>query len=305
MSEEDFENTPLAYAIDNMILIHRDAHFGGSFPIMFNYYKNEGRGIFPEFDLRRIEELYELEQEKETNLSVLVLSGPEIEKIGASRKLYKQLRALYEQGNRPGMKKTIPILIADLILAENEDLPGAIEAIVAEKGIAVPALIELLRNEEFYSPFNPGYGLAPTIAAQCLGMIGDKRAIISLFEAIGNEDFFSEDVILSALRNIGEPAKNFLLNVLRGLPLNNDNERAAIALLNFKEDQEVAATCLKMLNEIDLDKYLVLATYLIFVCEGLTHPSDRAAFLDLKNRSNTPKELKREIEAIAKEWQCT
>lgn len=297
MSEEEFENTSLSYAIDNAILMHRDAHFGGNFPVMFAYYKNEGRGVSPEFDLRRIEELYEMEQLKEVNLSALTLSGPEMEKIGEARTLYKQLRDLYNNDKKVN-KKSIPVLIADLILSENEDLPSAIEAVIAEKSAIVPSLIDLLRCEDFYSPFNPGYGQAPMLAAQCLGLIGDKRAIISLFEAIGNEDFFSEDIVLSALHGIGEPAKKFLLTVLHGLPLNYDNERAAIALLNFKGEQEVGQACLKMLQEIDLKKHLFLATYLVLVCEGLTAPSDRQELLEIAKRDSTPKEIKREIETV-------
>ena len=74
----------------------------------------------------------------------------------------------------------------------------------------MPALIDLLRNEDFYDPLFPGYGEAPVLAAKCLGLIGDKRAIISLFEAIGEGDFFNEDIILDALHVIGNPARDFL-----------------------------------------------------------------------------------------------
>src|SRR5262249_53231399 len=149
-------------------------------------------------------------------------------------------------------KDRIPLLIANLILAEEEEVEFAMEAVVAEKTAIVPSLISLLRNEEFHDPLFPGYGLAPILAAQCLGQIGDQRAIISLFETIGEFDFFDEEVSLKALSIIGEPAKQFLLRVLHSRPVTVDNEKAAIALLAFKDDPEVASRCLQLLKEIDL-----------------------------------------------------
>ena len=84
---------------------------------------------------------------------------------------------------------------------------------------------------------------------------------------IGEADFFNEDVVLQALYSIGEPAKAFLLKVLQAQPINYDNERAAIALLSFKEDPEVHTACLNLLNDLDKKKHSVLATYLKFVLE--------------------------------------
>ena len=263
-SDEDFEDFPLTYAIDNAILMHRDAHFGGNFLFMIDYYRNEGRGISKEFDLTRIEEMAIIEKQRGMDLAPSTLSGAEAEKVGRTREVYKQLKALYEL---PHQKSNIPVLIADLILAEDQDVEAAMQAVVAEKGLIVPALIDLLRNEEFYDPLFPGYGLAPTLAAQCLGMIGDRRAIVSLFEMIGEADFFNEDVVLQALYSIGESAKAFLLKVLESRPINYDNERAAIALLSFKEDPEVTTACLNLLNDLDKKKHSVLATYLKFVLE--------------------------------------
>jgi len=298
--EDNYEDFPLTYAIDNDILMHRDAHFGGDFPLMIEYYRKEGRGISKEFDLERIEELAVIEKQGGKNLAATTLSGPEAEKIARTREVYKQLRALYELSSH---KNKIPLLIADLILAEDEEIEAAVQAVVAEKSAIVPALIDLLRNEEFYDPLFPGYGLAPALAAECLGLIGDKRAIVSLFEAIGEADFFNEDVVLHALYAIGEPAKEFLLKVLHGHPINNDNERAAIALVRFKDDPEVSSLCLKMLKEIDLKKDPILASYLILACEGLKLPEQRQELLNLANLPTIPKTVQLDIKAIKKSWE--
>ena len=298
-SNEEDHNNPLVYSIDNSILMQRDAHFAGSFPLMIEYYQKEGRGMLNEIELSRIEELYEIEQRDGVNLSAVMLSGAEMEKIASSRKFYKQLRDLFDADDA---KKSIPLLIAELILAEAEDIEGAIQAVVAEKGTIVPALITVLRNEDLHDPFFPGYGQAPELAAQCLGLIADKRAIIALFEEIGAEDFFREEIVLQSLKAIGEPAKTFLLNVLHARPLNNDNERAALALGEFKDDQAVATTCLNMLKELDLKKYPFLGSYLVLVCEGLTDPLQRQELLEIAKQDGTPKTVREDIKIMSKEW---
>ena len=214
MTSEDpssFEQFPLVDAVDHDILMHRDAHFGGLFSIMLDYYKNGGKGVQPEFNLSRIEKLDALEKQLKQNLAALFLSAQEVEKVADSRQLYQRLRAIYDVKNP---KNLYPQLIADLILSEEEEPKKEMDAIVSEKDKIVPFLIELLRNEELYNPLFPGYGQAPFLAGQCLGKIGDKRAIISLFEMLGQGDFFADDQIIQALKMIGPPARDFLLQIL-------------------------------------------------------------------------------------------
>jgi hypothetical protein len=297
--DNDVEDFPIAYSIDNLILMHRDAHFGGDFNIMLDYYKKEGRGVSSEFDLERIQELADTQHSTGKDLSPLMLSGAEAEKVAHSRQLYRDLRTLCETDNK---KNVVPKLIAELILSEEEEVPAATQALIAEKTTAVPALIDLLRSEDFYDPLAPGYGQAPSLAAECLGKIGDKRAIISLFEAIGSGDFFNEDILLDSLKAIGTPAKEFLLRVLHAKPITNDNERAAVALIAFKNDPEVALACLKALQELDVNKNLSLATYLALACEGLQSPQERQILLSLADKPSTPKSLRQDIAAVAKTW---
>lgn len=295
--DDDIEQFPLAYSVDNAILMHRDAHFSGSFDLMIEYYSGDGRGIAKDFNLARIHELDQMEKKAGNNLSAALLSGAEAESVAEAKTAYKQLRDIYEVKNQ---KNPIPRLIADLILADSEqEIQAAIEAVVAEKTAAVPALIELLRNEEFYNPLYPGYGLAPTLAAECLGKIGDKRAIISLFEAVGEGDFFDEDTLLDALYAIGAPAKEFLLRVLHGKPLTIDNEKAAIALIRFKNDPDVSEACLKMLLELDLKKEPALATYLVLACEGLPI-SAKPRLEELAKRETTPRDVVQDIKIVLK-----
>lgn len=301
MNELDPTNEmPLSDAIDIAILMHREVHFGGQFDEMIEYYEKEGKGASPDFDLERIKVLQALEQKMNQNLAPLLLSGPDADRIAQAKEAYKKLRSLYEK--KASATTKIPLLIADLILSEDEEPENEIKAIAAEKSLAVPALIDLLRAEDFYDPLFPGYGLAPALAIKCLGLIGDKRAIIGLFESIGTSDFFNEDVALAALHAIGQPAKDFLLKVLHGRPLNFDNERAAIALSQFREDPQVAEACLKMLNEIDIKQNPVLAEYLVLACEGIANPELRTQFRALANRPDISKTMQQDIKTVAIDW---
>jgi hypothetical protein len=279
--------------------MHRDAHFGGKFEFMLDYYDKDGKGVNADFDVERIKELAETEKRLGQNLSVLMLSGAEVEKVAAARLAYKGLRELYETKNP---RNRLPLLIADLILSEEEEPEQEISALVAERSAAVPFLIDLLRSPDFTDALFPGYGQAPSLAVRCLGQIGDKRALASLFEAIGEGDFFDEDLILDALKSIGEPAKHFLLTILQSRPLNYDNERAAIALERFMDDPEVCKICLNMLWQPEVRRNIPLATYLTIICEGLEGQEEREHFQLLLEDPATPSSLKASLKSVAKAW---
>lgn len=293
------EGFPVSNEQDVAILQHRDVHFGGNFGVMLKYYTEGGKGVNPEFELSQIEALALMEKDSGQNMAAMLLSGPDAERVAEAKDAYKKLRALYESKDK---NAKYPQLIADLILTENEDPTSEIEAIVQEKSAIVPLLIDLLRSDTFYDPLFPGYGKAPALAARCLGLIGDKRAIFYLFESVGSGDFFDEDIALDALRSIGEPAKQFLLKVVHGKPINEDNERAAVALIKFKDDPEVAQTCFQMLRDKDVLKDLPLSTYLILACEGLTDKKLREEFAQLANQPDFPKQLKLDIKVITDSW---
>lgn len=300
MADEDNNgNFPLTDAIDAAILMHREVHFGGSFDVMLDYYSKGGKGVCQEFTIERIRELQLVEAEIQKNLAALMLSGPEAERVAQSREAYKSLRDVFEKN---GAKNSIPLLMAELILTEEEDPVDEIERVIAQEGDIVPALMDLLRSEDYYDPLFPGYGQAPVLAIRCLGIIGDKRAIIGLFETIGESDFFSEDIALDALYGIGDTAKEFLLHVLHARPITYDNERAAIALDRFKDDPEVAQACFKMLKSIDLNRHAVFATYLALACQGLEDKTDRQEFIALAENPKAPKMLQQDIKSIAKSW---
>jgi len=297
--EEEFSPLSVENAEDRLILMHKDAHFGGNFEQMLLYYASEGKGVQEEIDLKRIRELASIENERKIDLSKTLLSDGDRAQISKIHNAYVSLRELYEIENP---KTKIPRLLADLILSEDEDPVSEIDAIAALKDQIVPQLLELLNSESMSDPLYPGYGFAPELAARCLAKIGDKRAIISLFEAIGSKDIYTDEASLMGLKAIGEPAKRFLMGVLRGKPLSWDNVRAATALIHFHEDPEVATTALNMLFESDTLKNLPLASELLLICEGLKDPLDRERFQQLALEPAFPKDLKFDHSYLAKQW---
>lgn len=283
--------------IDHEILMHRDAHFEGQFPLMIDYYKKNGKGVVEDFDLERIVYLRDLELELNQNLSLTVLDEEEKTQVEESLKVYELLKTLSHK-----KVKNSSALIADLILSEEEHPSLIIEALAKMKGDAVKPLIEVIRTENYYDPLFPGYGKAPQIATEILGIIGDKRAIIALFEEINQGDFFNDEIVLKALHAIGRPAEDFLLKVLKGKPYTIDNEKAAQALHLFK-DQKVASICFEMLKTLDLKTNELLASYLVLNCEDLENTPFKNEFIELSKSDKIPKTLKADFQTIIQSWQ--
>ena len=56
---------------------------------MLEYYRKEGKGIQPEFDLSRMKALPILKKKCKQNLAALFLSSPEMEKIADAKAAYQ------------------------------------------------------------------------------------------------------------------------------------------------------------------------------------------------------------------------
>lgn len=286
--------------IDHLILMHRDAHFGGDFTIMLDYYQNEDNiGIQPDFDYDRISFLAEIEHSIGHDLAPLILTGAEAEQVGKAKKMYSSLKEFYSYDEK---KVLIPQLIADLILSEKEEPEEEIAAIVSQGERVVPDLLRILAADESYDPLFPGYGYAPYLAIICLGEIKDPRAVVPLFEVLGKETVFNEEVILEALGSIGDPAKAFLLKILKSRPLTQDNANAAFANLIFSDDSDVALACFEQLQDPEVRDKPLLRSYLLVNCEQLQETPYWADLVALSSDPTTPKEFRTEIERAIKDW---
>lgn len=281
------------------ILMHREAHFSGSFSLMIEYYASEGRGRDPDFTISRLHELKILEEKSGQNLAALLLADEQKEEIAQSRALYQKLKDIYSKG-----KKSRPeeMLIADLILSDEEYPQKEIEQICLLGKKAIPFLIALMRNEELRNPLFPGFGKAPSLAVDCLREIKDESAIISLFEEIGHEEVVDEEGALLALKEIGRPAEQFLLKALISRPITSDNERAAIALIHFKDHTEVSKTAIDLIENQDFRNTTPLSCYLALIAEGTHDESLRERFRKASSEKGIPKILQEDMKMVIKSW---
>lgn len=291
-SEENF----LTDELDHEILMHREVHFGGSFDEMLNYYEEERLGAHPDFELDRIEYLAAVEKETGSNLASMLLSGAEAERIAVARKRYQDFKIIYE---KPRLATHHARLIADLVLTENEEPADEIEAIVQEGSDIVSDLIRIIKSDEAYDPLFPGYGYAPFFAIQALGNIKDPTAIVAIFETLSKESHFGDEAALSALREIGDPAKEFLLKRAASRPLTKDNQVAVYALTAFECDEEISGACFNQLKDPQVQQNTLLCSYLLILCEEL---KEREGFIALAKHTTLPHDLKIEMERIIRRW---
>ncbi|NBO24206.1 MAG: hypothetical protein EBU93_03100 [Chlamydiae bacterium] len=294
--DESFGHIPLLDAIDLDILMHKDAHFGGNFSIMLEYYENDGIGVMPDFDIERIEELHKIEHSLQTSLSEQLLPLPAKQLVERSKKTYEELRAIYDQ-DVPSLAKAF----SDLILSEEEYPEKEIEAILQYQEQAFQPSVHLLNSSDYYDPLFPGYGRMPIFAAEILQKLQDERAIPYLFAALGQENFFTDDAIIHALISFKEKGKYFLLKRLTHEPFTKENMHAITALTALEDDEEVAKVALMMLNHKALQDNENFLRYLIFACSGLKHEVDRMKFVDFQS-SLKSKILQSECQVIIKNW---
>ncbi|MDN3509511.1 MAG: HEAT repeat domain-containing protein [Candidatus Neptunochlamydia sp.] len=294
-------NTPMIDTIDMEILMHRDVHFGGSFDVMLEYYMQQGVGEMPDFEIDEILRLKKMEEKHKDNLSDQYLSDMAKDQVKAAKKMYQDLRNVYSD------EKASPesVLLSDLILSEEELPEKEIEAIVEKGKDIVSTLIYLLSSHTFYEPLNPGYGRSPIFAAKCLAQIQDERAIPALFEALGQDNFFTDEEIIKALASFGNQSKTFLITQLQSEVFSNDNEYAAIALSGFTDDEEIARASLEVLEKEETLKKTLFASYLVFACSSLTKGSEQERFIAVTKKEGIPQTILEEMIIVIKNWKRT
>ncbi len=291
-------HTPLVDAIDMEILMHRDSHFGSNFEIMIEYYTHDCVGVMPDFSIEEIKKLHRLESDRGGDLSTTYLPESAREVTSKAQDMYKKLRSVYEK-EKPDPNA---ILISDLILSEEETPTKEIKALVEKGKEVVPLLINLLQSELLYDPLFPGYGRSPIFAAKTLSLIQNEQAIIPLFEALGHDNFFTDEEIIKALCSFKEKAKDFLLKTVQQKPFSKDNEYAAIVLSSMEEDETISLVALELLKDTEVHKRFSLASYLVFACAHLKGEENRKAFSSLAQKKGVLKEVKEEMLLIISGW---
>lgn len=285
---------PLLNEIDLEILMHKDAHFGGSFTVMIEYYEEEGIGVQEEFDLQRIKDL--AIYDKDGHLSAEMLPDQAKNDVFFSKELYKKFRDCYEG------EDALPMRLADLILSESYHPEKEIAALSTFEKRAIKPLVEILLQDHFYNPLNPGYGRAPINAALSLKKIGNTDAIPYLFGALG-KSFSVDEILINTLISFGKEGENFLYDRLKGVPYTKDNYLAALALSSFPVSDETAELALSLLCKKETFNHPSYASYLICICEGLENNTDRQKFIEIANSDQLTKQLASEMKIIISFWE--
>lgn len=295
MDDPNFPGIPLLNEIDKEIIMHNEVHFEGKFPLMLTYYRKNGKGMQPDFTVKRIEFLEGLEKSMEVNLVKSVLPVPAQEKIKHAQSVYKNLKELYDE---PKPRK-IPILLADLILTEEDPPQKEIEALYQMGSEAVSYICEILKEPYFYDPLYPGYGKAPSLAAMTLKKTQDPSCVPTLFQALclfPSQE--TEDTILNALVSFKAECESFMTRKIESLPFSKDNENAAIVLNQFEPTPELAHFCIDVLLKTDPNKHETFCMYLLFTASAAT---DTKKIKALKEYQKTcPPNLKSEINLLFK-----
>ncbi|MCF7806738.1 MAG: HEAT repeat domain-containing protein [Simkaniaceae bacterium] len=300
MQDNDgFPLLPLLDAMDVEILMHRDAHFGSNFDVMLDYYEEGGVGVVDDFEIKRIKELQAQEKAVGQNLSEILMPLPAQQIVERAKKLYHDLRDVYATASS---SDSMPCLMSDLILSEEEVPQEEMEKLVALGKKVTKPLIHLLNSDVFYDPLFPGYGRVPIFAAQCLAKIQDESVIPFLFSALNQDNFFTDEEIIKALLSFGAPAKDFLIKRLVTKPYTKDNEHAIITLSSLGDDPEVAHVALSVLEDEEMRKHEAFCIYLIFTCSGLMHEKERARFKALLSHSDLSEALKKEMKVVINHW---
>ena len=291
-------DTPLVDTLDMEILLHRDCHFSSLFEEMLDYYKKEGIGAMPDFELGEIEKLYALEKKLGKNLSKLYLNEISQEIVRSVKDMYAKFRQVYEKTNPDPSS----VLISDLILSEEDYPKKTIDAILKEKETMYPLILPLLSAEYFYNPLYPGYGRVPALAADILKSMQNPDAISHLFGALGEDNFFTDDAIISALVSFGEKTLNFLKPKLKSTPFSSDNERAAVVLSSFPEEQAIADIALDLLENPETLSKPMFASYLIFACSALEERVKQQRLKTIADKKGLLPELKSELDIVIKNF---
>ena len=249
------ESVPILDEEQTNLLIHCAIHFGNNLNIMLQYYKKQGPGCDNNFTIKNIQDLA-LFQKENPSFIEQTLHIEDLKLIKTHVKQYQQLQEVYDSAPDELSK-----YICDLILTEDHEPTKEINTIIAANGDAKQRLLTILGLETFHSPLSPGYGLAPYNAAKALGQMKACEAIKPIFLLLQRADFEKQEILIQTLKNIGDPAKKFLISQLQFSPYTIENESAAICLCSFCPDTQILKAASNLLKEKiphTLKEYLTL-----------------------------------------------
>lgn len=242
---------------DRRILLHRDAHFSGSFPAMLEYYERpDARGVHDEISYNRIAFLADVEKRLGRDIAPLILAGADAEKIAWARKMYADIqKASHDNPNAA--------LFSTILLHEENELEFSEEDL--QKLSQHPSLLLMLASsEEFRDELAPGYGKAPLDAIRLIGKLKIREGMEPLLRLLATAEGEEEEELLFALYSLGDEVLEKACSFLASKPLTPFHERMALLLLQFLPDPRAVLCANTLLKDKEIErsplaKWLMLA----------------------------------------------
>ncbi|MGR3952250.1 MAG: hypothetical protein QRY74_05085 [Chlamydia sp.] len=294
---------------DIRILLAREIHFSGSFRAMLSYYSDrDNKGIHPEIFLSRIEELFQIEERLGQNIAPLILKGTDAEKVARAKKMYLEMQQVliqfYEQDKKLAPDE-IPLYIVLLEAIFSEDSVEALAQRVQHLFQKDPSLLyPIIRSHDLYDHLSPGYGMAPLLAITLIGEIQDPQAIELLFQELysyGREEIPEIDEgILLALKKIGAPVRQKMLNLIKLRPVGRENEKALQVLLEFLPDSSISSEALEQLIKGDISSKEILCYLALLMISLSLEDRNRAISWMEMHKKELPYEVVQELEYALK-----
>jgi len=252
---------PLLDETDGIIIAHKEAHFGGSFHAMIEYYTQDGIGVSEECPLHRIQELYYIEKNSDENLTAILLPHHKIQEIENAKTLYYRLKTINEEATNVLARE-----IGELILTEEIYPESTIQKIVEFGDDAIEPLFTLIDADEMYSDLFPGYGLAPLNAIRALSKLSSLKILNKAFLLIGRHGFEYDEALTFCCANQPK-AEEFAMHRLSQSP-SKDGEHASIILSKLQSEKgaEKALTILESLPASEDNTYYIYLAYLLEYC---------------------------------------
>ena len=227
------------------ILLHRDVHFGQNFDVMLEYYaRDEAPGIQEDIEIRKIKELMALEKKLGKNIAPYLLGGAEMERIAFFRGLYRQFETLLSLSPEGSTER----LIAEFFLSDGE-WESVLQKIDSSSIQKVHLLKEILLDDIWFDPLSPGFGMVPKAIVRIFGQRPSSESVRTLFSILEQGSFEFEEEVLSALRKIGDLARDFCIERFVSSQDVREKEKALIVLSRFVPDKKVQECVLTWLEK--------------------------------------------------------
>ncbi len=256
---------------DKKIILHREVHFGGSFPVMQEYYANEDhRGVMDDISPERIKFLADVEVKLGKNLAPFLLSGSDAEHIARAKKLYKSIEHAInqaEEARKTDFSSGVKVDLLTQILFEEGNKPWTLEQMQQFKEFP-EILFTLAASDEFRDELSPGYGKAPLEAIRLIGQLQISKGMDILFRVFPSASDDEEEVLIAALVSFGSKALDKTTQYLTSRPITPLHEKMASLLVAFLPNQVALNAALNMLCQRDIIETPV-ARWLLLVLEDL------------------------------------